>query len=657
MRNSSERSIRSYYLLKQILGGIVCIVLIATKMDAQTNSRRLGVNLTDLSPFGTQWIYTNALKQSSGWLIRNLDDETDPIKSSTELRVELSSAFDGQGYPLSVPFAFDHSETQGKNLGVSCLVLNGQPDPYYYPSGNYLLVFEGSGTIVIQGDVDGEARVFSSAGEHEVSITSPTSLGLEIIILESNVENPIQNVQLIFPEYVNNYVEVKFQPSFIDLIQNFEVARFMKPARSENNTIEHWEDRTTSDHFSYFMDTENDILIGMPYEDIAELCNLAGVNPWINVPYRINDAYARSLSQLLHSAMNEERKLHLEYSNEAWNPSYPQTRAYMLEQGMLLNLATSENEEVAEFEAVHRFYTKRMLEIFDIFEEVWTEEDRFVKIHASQSEGYTADLVFEAYDLESVNPDGKLPDAVAIASYIGVTLFDDFASNGLDVCSHSPEDLLDTLRSRVDQEMRSMIEAWSEKAQARGISLYAYEGGQHVTEINFQPMEECAAARVAEMNRLPEMADFFCQVFENWYEAYNGDLFMVFNLMEGPDDFGSFGILESQWQETNLSAKWKGIDKCVWRDNDELSSDLFNQDILVYPNPAHDYIRLTLDEDDINYQIIDMLGRIVKKGLLDRSRDNISIEKLAEGTYVLNVYSPSSGNKWQSRFLKKKKIN
>lgn len=87
---------------------LVLMTLIVSTNGVGAQDRPLGVNLTDVSPFGTLWYYTNALKQSSGWLVYNTSDERDVINLSSELTAELRSQyFDGNGYPLQVPFEAD----------------------------------------------------------------------------------------------------------------------------------------------------------------------------------------------------------------------------------------------------------------------------------------------------------------------------------------------------------------------------------------------------------------------------------------------------------------------------------------------------------------------------------------------------------------------
>lgn len=617
------------------------LLLSISVSSAQNPERPIGANLTDLSPFGTVWIYTNSLKQSSGWLIENANDTDDPINFSSELTATLPIPMDAFGYPEMIPFSIEgHEEVEGKSLQLSCLVLNGQPSPWYYPEGEYLLVFEGEGEIQITGDVDNEFMRFDSEGEHIVPISNPTELGLIVTIVRSSADRPIQNIELIFPEYVENYQTNQFRADFIALVQAFDVLRFMKPSRAEYNNIEHWDDRATPDHFSFFFDQEDAILAGMPDEDIIALCNLAGIDPWISIPHMATNEYITALAELYNRELDETRQVYVEYSNEAWNPSYPSKYEWMLEQGNLHALATSEIPEVAEAEAIHRFYVKRMFEVFEIFRSVFENDNQFVKVHGTQSDPFVANLVLEAYDITSVNPNDDLPDAIAPASYIGVYLFNDLAEQNLNVCDHSASELLDTLRARIDWEMAEALTRFSEITNDLEIDLYAYEGGQHVTEINFQPMEPCAENLIAQMHDLPEMEDFICELMDSWYEDYDGELFMFFNLAEKPDAYGSFGLLQTQWQSTVESPKWEGLERCVFQTETPLSTTLDQKVFTIYPNPnSLRMLNISLRDPGSHLVIQDFTGRMVYQYSLLSGDSEHDLSHLTNGVYTVKVFS------------------
>ncbi len=55
----------------------------------------------------------------------------------------------------------------------------------------------------------------------------------------------------------------------------------------------------------------------------------------------------------------------------------------------------------------------------------------------------------------------------------------------------------------------------------------------------------------------------------------------------------------------------------------------------VYPNPANDVLSLSINQaGEYPYSITDMLGQIVKKGVIG-AQSNINISTLSPGTYFL----------------------
>ncbi len=65
--------------------------------------------------------------------------------------------------------------------------------------------------------------------------------------------------------------------------------------------------------------------------------------------------------------------------------------------------------------------------------------------------------------------------------------------------------------------------------------------------------------------------------------------------------------------------------------------NIFESEFIVYPNPTSDKIYIANIYDNINYQIIDINGKILNNGILNQENNFISLEELNDGIYFINV--------------------
>jgi len=84
--------------------------------------------------------------------------------------------------------------------------------------------------------------------------------------------------------------------------------------------------------------------------------------------------------------------------------------------------------------------------------------------------------------------------------------------------------------------------------------------------------------------------------------------------------------------------------------NDSISNIFevnYKNNINVFPNPARDYIIVKTEntENEKNYFISDMEGKIVLSGLLQSDSSSINVRKLKKGTYFLKI-GPDIIYKW-----------
>jgi hypothetical protein len=63
--------------------------------------------------------------------------------------------------------------------------------------------------------------------------------------------------------------------------------------------------------------------------------------------------------------------------------------------------------------------------------------------------------------------------------------------------------------------------------------------------------------------------------------------------------------------------------------------------IKIYPNPAHDQLRVSVEDleiDNLRYVLVDMGGKVLSERKLSGAETNISVNELARSSYILKVY-------------------
>jgi|WetSurMetagenome_2_1015567.scaffolds.fasta_scaffold657060_1 hypothetical protein len=79
-------------------------------------------------------------------------------------------------------------------------------------------------------------------------------------------------------------------------------------------------------------------------------------------------------------------------------------------------------------------------------------------------------------------------------------------------------------------------------------------------------------------------------------------------------------------------------------------ADFIKLDIAAYPNPATDFLRLRIENyeiDDLTYQLFDIYGNAILIKKIEGNETNISLQTLLPATYILKI---SLGNKVAKTF-------
>jgi hypothetical protein len=112
----------------------------------------------------------------------------------------------------------------------------------------------------------------------------------QLMLAFRNTNNGVKDVSLRLPDVDDTQT---FTSQFAQALAPFQVVRFMDFLRTNGNPVRTWAERTTPASGTQVTPK------GAAYEYAIQLANELGKDIWINVPALADDAYVRSLAQLV----------------------------------------------------------------------------------------------------------------------------------------------------------------------------------------------------------------------------------------------------------------------------------------------------------------------------------------------------------------------
>jgi hypothetical protein len=474
----------------------------------------VGVNLAPVSDWGPAWEFVDGFKQAREWIPQNI--EGDPWVTGADLSRTPT------GHIASL------------DVGQVAATLLFRELEGHYPAGEYVCLYEGQGTIEIDG-FDGKT-IRREPGRMVVDVT-PGDGGILVRVTATDPADPVRNIRFVMPGYEETYAEQIWHPAFLKSLDHFSVVRFMNWQRTTNSPLVHWRDRATTEHFSQASAK------GAALEYSVGLSNRLSADPWFCMPHQCDDEFVRAFATMVKEQIEPSRTIYIEYSNEVWNNSFPQAH-YAEEQGMALGLSDD------PFEARLRFYAQRSVEIFAIWEDVFGSTERLVRVIATQyASPWAAKTTVdwqEAY---------AHADALAVAPYFGGSL--GLPANAEETAAMSVEDVLATLAEDIEAQ-QSRTADHKALAQARGLDLIAYEGGQHLVAVGDARKDASLTATFIAANRHSQMRELYRTYLENW-QARGGGLMVLYSHLTQYADYGSWGLSEWQDQDVATAHKLQGV--------------------------------------------------------------------------------------------------
>lgn len=525
----------------------------------------VGINIHQLTYWSPEWTLLDAFKASGGWFT-----QTDlSFDTGEQDRLDL----DAQGFVKSLP----DTNSDASFTYVAALLLNGNGGKH--PPGRYVVTYEGEGTIEYFFDAV-KVEKFSRPGRHVLRIDNPTNGGILLRITETDprgVGNHLRNIRVFLPGYrcandpftwateaadcaggessAQAFEAVAdaqpFHPAFLQNIRQYKAIRYMDFLATNGNTVDSWANRTLRNDGRYTFNK------GAPPELAIDIARFLGSDAWINLPHQATDEYVREIAQYALSNLAPHQRVVVEYSNEVWNLIFSQG-SWVQEQGE----ARWPNEPSDGYFKRINWYGMRANEVIGIWKAVWDHQaDRVIGAMGGQLSNETIAQVALDCPLWAAENGGQnctsnidvLTMAPYFGGYLGNQEYYDQVKTWL---TQGQAFALDQLFADITQGgllpggQAGLAQAigWMQQARATadafGLELMAYEGGQHLVGVGTLINDEELTALFNAANRDERMFAVYQDYLAAW-RGSGGALFCLWMSMSSFDRFGNWGIQES----------------------------------------------------------------------------------------------------------------
>jgi len=591
-----------------------------SSVEAQIR-RPIGTNLAGVVDWSSEFVFVDVMKQSRNWVPHDLGPNAD---WDSGIEIPLNS----DGYPLEIPYDNGIDSPQG----VRAIMFADLE--YVYPNGEYRFIADGVGQIQLWG-----AASVTFQCPIDTIINLDNSSGLLVLeILESTVNNPIHDIHVVMPGYHDTFASNPFHPELLSFIEDFQVIRFMDWMSTNGSEVQEWSDRTLPNYFTQTIPS------GVSYEYLIELSNLTQKDLWVNIPHRASDDYITRFAEMLRDQVDPSLSIYLEYSNEVWNNIFSQ------------NLYAAEAAEAIGYtgepwDLSWQYTAKRSADVFQIFEDVFSEHERLVKVIPGIAvNSWVNNFIIDRFNEELYNPTGVTADALAIAPYFGgvANLIGDAGlANTISI-----EAILDSMENSMPESFLWMDQN-KQLADDYNLDLIAYEGGQHLVAYFPYSNDETFVNKLLDANRDPRMENLYCTYFDYWYDTVGGGVFANFSSHGGYSQYGSWGVKET-YEDIN-APKYLGLKNCVFSYNSISNTDnlsLAKSEVRLYPSIVTDQFTIEAQLNNFSTRIYDMNGILHQSINSQSNTSTIATQQLQPGLYFVHITNADNEVRHVSKFIK-----
>jgi hypothetical protein len=505
---------------------------------------KVAINVAGTQDWSTEWDFVDVFKMTRTWVTREVGSYV--WDSSKQDEIPL----DSNGWPSYLPFTASDG-----NQHYAHTVM-----PAYVP-GEYTVIVEGTGEIEFTTAATGHFYPGGGTSTYTINVLpgSEGTTNLFVNILQSQQSDPIRNLRVIIPGFEKTYQSQPFHSLFLERLGPFAGIRFMDWQKTNNCPLSTWADRTTADTYTQTREE------GVSLEYMAQLANTLGQDIWVCIPHQADDDFVRQAARLLRDSVDPNLEIYVEYSNETWNGMFGQT-TYVQDMGEALGLYAE------RWRAGQKYCALRSVQIWGIFEDEFVDDQRLVKVMATQSANIAITNVrFEALNDPAINPNYTMPDALAIAPYFGIIYTP--ADLPPDVPEYpTVDEILDTTTPAEINDVRGYVIAQKQVADEQGCQLVCYEGGQHFVGSGDALNDDTLTSILIAANRDARMYDHYIE-YLNMLQAEGVGASYLWLYVGRFSKWGSWGALEYQDQPIDEAPKYRAMVNWIYA----LSGD-FNVD-------------------------------------------------------------------------------
>lgn len=490
----------------------------------------LGTNLSGLADWATNYPFVNQFLMTRDWFTQS----STQWNSNQAHLLELDEngwvrAFTADGSPAPFQSVATIWQTNGST----------------FRPGIYVLDWQGQGSITVAG-----AEVLSSAnGKITFRLSGPDAVGFNITATDpAGTGDYIRDIRLYHRDDAD-LIEAGmiFNPAFLERIEDFRTLRFMDWGATNNSSVNGVEDLRPFDAARQTGEG------GASLDIMVELANQTRADPWFCFPHLADDAYVRAYATYVRDHLDPGLVARFEFSNEVWNWSFQQAQ-HAQAQAVALWGANVEGGWM-------QWYGMRASQIAEIVAEVFGTEtgSRALNVFSTQAgwqgvEGYALNAPNAVADGEIAAKDAPF-HVYAIAPYFGGAV--GHAENGalidqwLTMGEQGYRAAIAYIRGSAGFDSLGQIGATvayhATIAQSLGWQLEAYEGGQHVVDMDglFGGAQDPAQTEFfINLVKRPEFRALYTEYFDIW-QANGGGLMAQFSDISMPSRYGSWGIWDS----------------------------------------------------------------------------------------------------------------